>query len=120
MKEKRQKKGTTGLTRRQFLVTAGAVTAVGASITVPKLVRSARAAVKDHIMIGYVNPATGPLAAFGEPSPWVDERCLAEINKDGGIYIEEAGKNLPVKWKKRGFREQPDQSRGVGLASDHQ
>ncbi|MBU1277115.1 MAG: ABC transporter substrate-binding protein [Proteobacteria bacterium] len=59
----------------------------------------ARASGRDYILVGRPNPSTGPIAPFGEASPWVEERVLAEINKDGGIYIEEAGKKLPIKIK---------------------
>jgi branched-chain amino acid transport system substrate-binding protein len=96
------KKGTCndqqGISRRQFIKTAttGAIL-VGTGFTGP--IRLASAAKKDHILIGRCNPSTGPLAAFGEPSPWIDDRAVAEINKTGGIFIEEAGRKLPVKIK---------------------
>ncbi|WP_258360983.1 ABC transporter substrate-binding protein [Moorella sulfitireducens] len=54
---------------------------------------------RDYILIGRPNPTTGPIAGFGEGSPWVEERLLEEVNKDGGIYIQELGKKLPVKIK---------------------
>jgi len=54
---------------------------------------------RDYILIGRPNPTSGPISAFGESSPWVDERAVAEINKDGGIFIKEAGKKLPVRIK---------------------
>jgi hypothetical protein len=36
---------------------------------------------------------------LGEPTKWITDRVLKEINKDSGIYIKERGKNLPVKVK---------------------
>lgn len=93
-------KGKKNITRRDFMKKVGKGAAVvGVTSMAPRFVRPARAAKRDHILIGYVNPSTGPIAAFGEPSPWVDLRCIDAINKKGGIYIEEYGKKVPVKWK---------------------
>jgi branched-chain amino acid transport system substrate-binding protein len=86
-----------GVTRRDFVkkvIVAGAVVA-GA----PLLPRLSRAAARDHILIGHPAPATGPIAAFGETSAWVDKFVVEEINKDGGILIKDLGKKLPIKIK---------------------
>ena len=45
------------------------------------------------------NPSTGPLADFGEASPWTNERAIAAINSRGGIRVEEYGRELPVLMK---------------------
>lgn len=86
------------MTRRDFIkkvsYTAGAITA---SSAIPKLLKPAMAASRDHILIGRPVPKTGPIAAFAESTPWLDNRALAEINKDGGIYIKEYGKKVPMK-----------------------
>ena len=88
-KGKGKKTGKGGINRREFMK-KGAM-AVGAAMTsslvVPKLVKPAKAAGRDYILIGRPNPATGPIASFGEGTPWVDDRVLAEINKDGGIIM---------------------------------
>jgi branched-chain amino acid transport system substrate-binding protein len=85
------------ISRRKFIkTTALAGAAIGASGLFPPLVRTASAA-RDHILIGHPNPSTGPLAGFGEASPWADDRAVAAINKAGGITID--GKKLPVKVK---------------------
>jgi len=60
----------------------------GTSINLPE---------KDAILIGWVAPLTGPLAQFTQSIKFVEEQALPIINKDGGIYIEEYGKKLPVK-----------------------
>lgn len=87
------------ITRREFIKKTGVATAaIGAATIAPKLVRNAYAA-KDHILIGHPNPSTGPLAGFGEASPWADDKAIAAINKEGGIFIKEAGKKLPIKMK---------------------
>ncbi|MBP2654780.1 MAG: urea transporter, urea binding protein [Firmicutes bacterium] len=52
---------------------------------------------RDYILIGRVNPTTGPLASFGAGTPFVEEKAIEAINKEGGIYIAEYGKKLPVK-----------------------
>lgn len=87
--------------RRDFVkksaVAVGTVLASGSVL--PKIVKPARAASRDHILIGRPNPTTGPLASFGEGTPWIDERVLAQINSDGGIYIKEYGKKVPIKVK---------------------
>ena len=54
---------------------------------------------RDYILIGHPNPTTGPLAGFGSASPWTDDRIVNLINANGGIYIKEYGKKLPVKVK---------------------
>ena len=86
-----------GITRREFMKKT---TIAGAALGLPTFTRRAFAAKKrDFILIGRVNPNSGPLSAFGETTPWIDDRILAEINKDGGIFIKEAGKKLPVRIK---------------------
>ncbi len=88
------------ISRRDFMKKAGyAAAAVGLSSSLPKLLKPARAAVRDHILIGRPLPVTGPVSAFTTVSPWIDNKAIADINKDGGIFIKEAGKKLPVKVK---------------------
>jgi len=86
-----------GVTRRKFIKIVGSagIVAAGGSL----LPRISRAAARDHILIGHPTPSTGPIAAFGETSAWADERAMAEINKDGGIFIKELNKKLPIKIK---------------------
>jgi branched-chain amino acid transport system substrate-binding protein len=88
------------ISRREFIKKVGfTAAAVGVSSAVPKLLKPARAAVRDHILIGRPLPVTGPVSAFTTVSPWIDNKAIADINKDGGIFIKEAGKKLPVKVK---------------------
>jgi branched-chain amino acid transport system substrate-binding protein len=86
-----------GVTRRDFIKTVGAagIATVGAGL----LPRSSLAAKRDYILIGHPAPATGPIAAFGESSKWADKRAMEEINKDGGIFIKELDKKLPIRVK---------------------
>jgi branched-chain amino acid transport system substrate-binding protein len=99
MKDERKRAGSVrkGMNRREFIKNA---TYAGAAIGVSSFAKPLFAAEKrDYILIGRPNPSSGSLSAFGEPSPWVDERALAEINKDGGIFIKDRGKKLPVRIK---------------------
>lgn len=93
-------KRVSGIDRRSFIkqVAAGAATA-GLAVLTPRLVGTAAAAQRDHILIGQPSPLTGPLAPFGEPTMWLTQRVVEEINRDGGIFIKAAGKKLPVKVK---------------------
>jgi branched-chain amino acid transport system substrate-binding protein len=103
------------ITRRDFIKQAG--TAAGAlvvSSAVPGFLKTARAAEKDHILIGRPLPMTGPIAAFAESSPWVDNRALDEINKDGGIFIKEFGKKLPVRVKILDTESNPSKAAELG------
>lgn len=96
-KPKRKTAEKKGMTRREFIKKA---TYTGTALGVSMLAGHIQAAEKrDYILIGRPNPTSGPSSAFGEASPWVDEKALAEINKDGGIFIKEAGKKLPVRIK---------------------
>ena len=65
----------------------------------PAAAQPAAGGAKDSILIGIPNPSTGPLAGFGEGSPWAEQRALDAVNKDGGIMIKELNKKLPVKIK---------------------
>ncbi|MBW1996825.1 MAG: ABC transporter substrate-binding protein [Deltaproteobacteria bacterium] len=95
----KKKKGK-GITRRDFMKKVGKGTvAVGAASVLPHVVRPVRAAKRDYVLIGRPNPATGAIAAFGEGTPWVDDRVLDEINRKGGVYIQEYGKKVPIKVK---------------------
>ena len=94
------KKKTKKMTRRKFIKTiGGAAGAVGLSTAIPQLLRPALAKTRDHILIGRPLPITGPVAAFTQSTPWLDDMAIESINKDGGIFIKEAGKKLPLKLK---------------------
>lgn len=52
----------------------------------------------EEILIGYAAPLTGALAIFMGPTSWVENLCLDVINnQNGGIYINEADKKLPIR-----------------------
>jgi branched-chain amino acid transport system substrate-binding protein len=96
----RKDKKNREMTRRDFFKKVGMGTAsVGVASMMPRLVKPVWAAKRDFILIGHPNPSTGPLAGFGEASPWADEKAIAAINKQGGIFVKEYGKKVPVKYK---------------------
>ncbi len=86
-----------GVKRRDVLKSMGTAGLVGAGASL--LPSPARAARRGYILIGHPAPTTGPIAAFGETSTWVDKYMTAKINKGGGVFIKELGKKLPVKIK---------------------
>ena len=96
-----KKRSDRQVTRRQFIKkTVLAGTAIGISATpFPRIIKSVQAAPRDYILIGRPNPSTGPIASFGEASPWVENRVTEEINKAGGFMIKEAKKKLPIRVK---------------------
>jgi branched-chain amino acid transport system substrate-binding protein len=107
--------GKKNITRRDFIKKAGsAAGAIVVSSAVPGFLKPARAAAKDHILIGRPLPMTGPIAAFAESAPWVDNRALDEINKDGGIFIKEFGKKLPVRVKILDTESNPSKAAELG------
>jgi len=92
------------LTRRDFIkgvavAGAGAVLAA-CTPTTPAVVSSpvpTTAPVKDKIVVGMARPLSGWNAKIGDSAyrP-VYEAFIAEVNADGGIYVEEYGKKLPI------------------------
>jgi len=86
-----------GITRRDFVKTVGKGTlALGAASIMPSVVRPALGADRDHILIGHPSSLTGPLAGLGEPTKWITDRVVQEVNKAGGVYVKERGKKLPI------------------------
>jgi len=99
--EKEEKMDTKGLTRREFLRGA-ALTGVGlvaaACAPSPTPVAAPTAApTKDKIVVGMARPLSGPLAVIGDSAfrP-VYETWVPMVNDEGGIYVEEYGKQLPI------------------------
>ncbi len=48
------------------------------------------------IKIGALYDITGPLASTGEKFGWGLRKCVEAVNKDGGIYIKDMNKKLPL------------------------
>ena len=53
---------------------------------------------KEYILVGRVAPLTGAIANFGAGTPYIEEQAVEALNAEGGIYIEEYGKKLPIKF----------------------
>src|SRR5512143_2811015 len=88
------------LSRREVMKKAGTVgAAVALTGGLSSVAKAAQAQKRDFILIGHPNPSTGPIASFGEASPWADDLAINEINKAGGIMIKEAGKKIPIRLK---------------------
>jgi branched-chain amino acid transport system substrate-binding protein len=100
---------TKGLTRREVLrgaAVAGAGLAAASCGTTPEPTAAPTVAptetavvtpVKDKIVVGMSRPLTGPLAVIGDSAfKPVYETWIAQVNADGGIYVEEYGKKLPI------------------------
>jgi branched-chain amino acid transport system substrate-binding protein len=94
------------LTRRDFLKVAaiGGVGLVGActpaALTEAPGVAPTAIPAKDKIVVGMVRPLSGPLAVIGDSAfKPVYETWVPEVNAEGGIYVEEYGKKLPVELK---------------------
>lgn len=51
---------------------------------------------KTEIVVGRVAPLTGPLAAFANGSPKVEEYAIKSVNEAGGIEVD--GEKLPVRF----------------------
>jgi branched-chain amino acid transport system substrate-binding protein len=55
------------------------------------------AAEKKEIRVGAVNSLTGVNVMTGEQQKWAYEQAVSDINAQGGIYVKDLGKKLPIK-----------------------
>ncbi len=97
------------ITRGVFMVGV-----LGVVLVLSTFISPAWSADRDYILIGRPVPKTGPIAAFAESTPWLDDRALAEINRDGGIFIKEYGKKVPVKVKILDTESNPTKAAEIG------
>ncbi len=86
--------GNDNITRREFVKLLAAGSVVAAS---PDLSRAT--SQRDYILVGNPDPFTGPLADFGEATKWTLGRLVDHINADGGIFLKDLGKKLPLQIK---------------------
>ena len=55
------------------------------------------ALAKDKIVVGMSRPLSGPLAVIGDSAfKPIYDTWVAEVNADGGIFVKEYGKKLPI------------------------
>ncbi len=59
--------------------------------------KTGKSSEKDEIVIGAACSLTGMFAGFGEGSKYGLEAAIEDINKQGGVYVEEYGKKLPLR-----------------------
>jgi ABC-type branched-subunit amino acid transport system substrate-binding protein len=59
----------------------------------------AKPAAPAEILIGVPAPQTGMYAGFGEGGIFGMQAAVDDINKQGGVYVKEYGKKLPLKLK---------------------
>jgi branched-chain amino acid transport system substrate-binding protein len=55
------------------------------------------AAAKTEIIVGAINSLTGVNVMTGEQQKWAYERAVFDINAQGGVYVKELGKKLPIR-----------------------
>jgi branched-chain amino acid transport system substrate-binding protein len=61
----------------------------------------------EEILIGDTVSYTGPYAVFGGVASWGTEAAFEDINAQGGIYVEEYGATIPVRWITRDCESDP-------------
>jgi branched-chain amino acid transport system substrate-binding protein len=96
MKEKR--KAVPRKRKKAFMAKSLFIVLVGALIICGGATLALSAKLPKEILIGDTVSYTGPYAIFGGISSFGTEAAIADINKQGGIYVKEYGKKLPVKW----------------------
>lgn len=52
---------------------------------------------KEEIVIGAHLPLTGILSQIGKEQKWAYEMAVADINREGGVFVGNLGKKLPVR-----------------------
>jgi len=52
---------------------------------------------KTEILVGAVNSLTGMNVMTGNQQKWAFEQAVFDINEEGGVYVEELGKKLPMR-----------------------
>jgi branched-chain amino acid transport system substrate-binding protein len=68
----------------------------GSGTSGPSSPASVGGAEKNSVKIGFVAPFSGPMANFTVGIHHAADLALAAINKEGGVYIKEYDKKLPV------------------------
>jgi branched-chain amino acid transport system substrate-binding protein len=55
------------------------------------------AAEKKEILVGAINSLTGVNVMTGNQQKWAYERAVFDINAQGGVYVKDLGKKLPIR-----------------------
>ena len=64
--------------------------------SVPEAPDAPPAECPETVKVGAVIDVTGPLASFGEYFSWAFDYYVEEINADGGVYVAECDKKIPL------------------------
>ena len=64
----------------------------------------------EFILVGRPNPRTGPIAPLGAVTPWAEQKVIDFVNEQGGIYIEEYDKKIPIKIVEIDTESSPDRA----------
>ncbi len=86
--------------------------AAGAGLAIPAILGARPARAANTVKIGFVSPDTGPLAAFGEPSPFILAQARAALA--GGLEI--GGERYAVEIIERDSQSNP--SRAADVAAE--
>lgn len=65
---------------------------------------------RKEIRVGAINAITGVDAMIGVEQKWAYEQAVADINKEGGVYVKELDKKLPLKLFFADDKSTPDQA----------
>jgi branched-chain amino acid transport system substrate-binding protein len=79
------------------LVTLVLAIAVISGLVIAGCAKPATPTSPEEILIGCNAPLTGMHAGFGEGGVWGERAAVDDINKLGGIYVEEYGRKIPVR-----------------------
>ncbi len=83
------------------LITTLVLSACGPAATTAPVVTTAPStsvpAGPDFILIGTTAPLTGMFAGFGESAVWGAQAAVDDINAQGGIFVKEFNRKIPVK-----------------------
>ncbi len=80
------------------LVVVGCTKPAPAPAPAPSPAPTPAPAGPEEIRVGCSAPMTGMFAGFGEGTVFGARAAVEDINKQGGVYVEEYGRKLPVKF----------------------
>jgi branched-chain amino acid transport system substrate-binding protein len=103
----KNKKAVTRSMKHVFILVPIFIVLVGALMLSLSINSCGPKNVPKEILIGDTVSYTGPYAVFGGISSFGTEAAIEDINKEGGIYVKEYGKKLPVKWITRDCQSDP-------------
>ncbi len=79
--------------KKLFLILLAIATVIGLTSGACK----SEPAVKKEILVGYTASLTGAFAGFGVGHTFGAQAAIDDINAQGGVYVKEYGRKLPIK-----------------------